>query len=427
MSTTSAPTVAPRPKAASPHIEAAGARTEKVSSPRPPEGAPPGGRAREIEGFRGLAALSTVVFHVWQQYFRYDADGIHPPVDNPYLGAVISLEVIDLFFVMSAYLLTLSYARAAIDGGSVRPAGVFLFRRAIRIVPLYFLAVLLVWASRNPTLPGNWTDLVQHLTFTHVFSQEQIFYTLGPTWSLSLEMMFYLALVALGPVAVRACRSLRLRRSRIALCAGGCLLLFVVPVIWIAVAHYAYGIPHTEWPVYFGPQARFGGFAAGMGLAVAQIALGERGRMSTGPAIALRSAVLVALFLLSLISRPENALFTFFHPLAALLWVLLLFGTIHVRRQGRWHKALTARWLTGAGLVSYSLFIWHEPIMLQLYTSGLLPSGPGGYPLATLIVLAVAVPVAVASYWLIEYPSGLLGRLKDKSGKPRDFYAEAAR
>ncbi|WP_407549182.1 hypothetical protein QOM21_08760 [Streptomyces sp. Pv4-95] len=35
--------------------------------------------------------------------------------------------------------------------------------------------------------------------------------TLGPTWSLSLEVMFYLVLVldALGPVAVRACRPLR--------------------------------------------------------------------------------------------------------------------------------------------------------------------------------------------------------------------------
>ncbi|MEU6079127.1 acyltransferase [Streptomyces sp. NPDC047108] len=426
MSTTSAPTDTPRAAAASPRKEAR-ARTEAASPSRPPEGTPPGGRAREIEGFRGLAALSTVIFHVWQQYFRYDADGIHPPVDNPYVGAVISLEVIDLFFVMSAYLLTLSYARAAIDGGSVRPARVFLFRRAIRIVPLYFLAVLLVWASRNPTLPGNWSDLLQHLTFTHVFSQEQIFYTLGPTWSLSLEIMFYLALVALGPLAVRACRSFGSRRARVAVCAGGCLLLFVVPVIWIAVAHYGFGIPHTEWPVYFGPQARFGGFAAGMGLAVAMVALGERGRMNTGPAIVLRSVVLVALFLLSLISVPENALFTFFHPLASLLWVVLLYSTIHVRRRGRWHKALTARWLTGAGLVSYSLFIWHEPIMLKLYTSGLLPSGPSGYPLATLIVLAVAVPAAVASYWLIEYPSGLLGRLKDKSGRPRDFYAEPAR
>ncbi|MFD3913590.1 acyltransferase family protein [Streptomyces sp. NPDC058603] len=392
-----------------------------------PEGAPARSKALEIQGFRGLAALSTVIFHVWQQYYRYDADGSHPPLDNPYLGSLISLEVIDLFFVMSAYLLTLSYARAAIDGGSLRPAGLFLFRRAIRIVPLYFIAVLVVWSSRNSTLPGNWLDLVEHLTFTHVFDREQIFYTLGPVWSLSLEIAFYLALVALGPLAVRACRPLRRRATRVAVCAGGCLVLFVLPLIWIAVARYVFEVPHTNWPVYFGPQARFGGFAAGMGLAVLMVALGERGQLRTRWAVALPALAVAGAYYLSLDSKPENVTFTFYHPLTSLLWALMLFGTIHVAQQMRWHGLLRARWLTYTGLVSYSLFIWHEPVMLQLHDAGLLPAGQSGFPLAVLVVLLVAVPTAVLSYWVIEYPSSLLGRLKDRSGKPRDFYPELTR
>lgn len=155
---------------------------------------------------------------------------------------------------MSAYLLTLSYARAAIDGGSLRPARAFLFRRAIRIVPLYFLAVLVVWASRNATLPGNWLDLVEHPTFTHVFDQERIFYTLGPTWSLSLEVFFYLTLVVLGPLAIRACRRLRRRHTRVAVCAVGCALLFAASCVWTPVVHDAFGVPQTDWPVYFGPR-----------------------------------------------------------------------------------------------------------------------------------------------------------------------------
>jgi len=392
--------------------------------PGPPEGAPARSRAREIEGYRGLAALSTVVFHVWQQYWRYDADGGHPPLDNPYLASVISLEVIDLFFVMSAYLLTLSYARSAIDGGSTRPGRAFLFRRAIRIVPLYFFAVLVIWSMRNPTLPGNWLDLVEHLTFTHVFDQERIFYTLGPSWSLSLELIFYVALVAMGPWAVRGCRRLDRRRTRAAVCAGGCLVLFVLPVVWIAVSHYVRGIPHTDWPVYFGPQARFGGFAAGMGLAVATVALGERAKLAARWAATLSLAAAAGLYLLSLHSAPENFTFTFYHPLASVLWFVLLFSTIHVRRQARWHGLLRSRWLTGAGLVSYSLFIWHEPVMLQLYDTGLLPASQAGFPLAVLIVLLVSLPVAALSYWFVEYPCSLLGRLKDGRGRSREFYPE---
>ncbi|WP_235470615.1 acyltransferase family protein [Streptomyces platensis] len=385
-----------------------------------------GRRASPIDGFRGLAALSTVAFHVWQQYFRYDAQGSHPPVDNPVLGAAFSLEVIDLFFVLSAYLLTLSYARAALDGGSTRPARLFLFRRAIRILPLYFLAVLVVWATRNPTLPGNWRDLVEHLTFTHVFDQQRIFYTLGPTWSLSLEVLFYLVLVALGPLAVRVCRPLRRRRTRVAVCAAGCLFLYAAPLVWIAVAHYRFGVPHTDWVVYFGPQARFGGFAAGMGLAVLTAALGDRGRLGPRTALPLAALASAGLFALSLDSGPENFTFTFYHPIASALWVLLLFSTLHVRQQAFWQSLLTARWLTAAGLVSYSLFIWHEPVMLQLHNAGLLPTGQSGFLPALLIVFLVAVPVAAASYWLIEYPASLLGRLKDHRGRPREFYPEPA-
>jgi peptidoglycan/LPS O-acetylase OafA/YrhL len=401
-------------------------------SARQAEGAPARSGVREIQGYRGLAALSTVIFHVWQQYWSYDAEGSHPPIENRYVAAGLSFEVIDFFFVLSAYLLTLSYARAAIDGGSIRTARSFLFRRAIRIVPLYFIAVLFVWSSRNPTLPGDWRDLVEHLTFTHVFDSERIFYTLGPTWSISLEIVFYLLLVALGPLAVRACRSVGSRSGRVAVCAGGCALLFLVPVAWIGVAHYGFGVPHTDWAMYFGPQARFGGFAVGMGLAVLMAALvpkgvTARGRLRAWRAMSLQAMSVVLLYLLSLESEPENFTFMFYHPLASALWGVLLFATLHIGQRVRWNALLRAGWLNVVGLASYSLFIWHEPILLQLYKADLLPSGPAGFPLALPIVLAVALPAAWLSYWIIEYPASLLGRLKDSAGRPRDFYPELAR
>ncbi len=384
-------------------------------------------RRLELQGYRGLAALSTVVFHVWQQYYVYDARGAHPPVENPYLAALISLEVIDLFFVMSAYLLTLSYARAAIDGEDrTRSGRDFLFRRATRILPLYFLAVLVVWSLRNPSLPGDWRDLLEHLTFTHVFDQQRIFYTLGPSWSLSLEIAFYLTLVAVGPPAIRACRRLRTRRARVLLCASGCAALYLAPVVWIALAHHAFGIPHTNWPVYFGPQARFGGFAAGMLLAVLLVALGERGRVGARRATAMALTAAAGLYALSYHSEPENPWHTYYHPLAALLWFALLYATLHVSTAAspRWHALLRARWLTGVGLVSFSLYIWHEPLMLLLYDTGALPRSQAGFLPAAVLVVAAGVLVATVSYWAVEYPGSLLAGLRDKKGRPREFYPE---
>ncbi|GAA4050220.1 acyltransferase [Streptomyces shaanxiensis] len=408
-------TSTPAPQPPKPSSGAGGSRGARAS------------RSVELQGFRGLAALSTVVFHVWQQYYVYDAQGAHPPVDNPYLGALISLEVIDLFFVMSAYLLTLSYARAAIDGEDrTRPGRDFLFRRATRILPLYFLAVLLVWSLRNPSLPGDWRDLLEHLTFTHVFDQKRIFYTLGPTWSLSLEIAFYLTLVVVGPLAIRACRRLRTRRARVALCATGCAALYLAPLAWIAVAHHALGVPHTNWPVYFGPQARLGGFAAGMLLAVLLVALGERGRIGARRATAMAVTAAAGLYALSYHSEAENPWHTYYHPLAALLWFALLYATLHVRTTARprWHALLRSGWLTGVGLVSYSLYIWHEPLMLLLYDTGALPRSPAGFPLAAAFVVAAGVLVATVSYWAVEYPGSLLAGLRDKRGRPREFYPE---
>ncbi|WJV48994.1 acyltransferase family protein [Streptomyces flavofungini] len=91
-----------------------------------------------------------------------------------------------------------------------------------------------------------------------------------------------------------------------------------------------------------------------------------------------------------------------------------------------WRGAPRARWVTGVGLISYSLYVWHEPVMLELDRWGLLPRGPLGFAAGTLTALAVAVAGTV-SYWLVEYPAGLLGRARDARGAPREFSPERGR
>ncbi|WP_433338693.1 acyltransferase family protein [Spirillospora sp. CA-294931] len=410
--------------------------TRPRTTTHPPEGAPEGGphgggRIRELEGYRGIAALSTVVFHVWQHYTPHGPAGPQPPLTDRFSRAVFSFEIVDLFFVLSAFLLTLGYARDAIDRRPTRSARTFLYRRAVRILPLYWTAILVVWATRNPDLPGDWIDLVEHLTFTQVFDRERIFYTIGASWSMSLEIMFYGLLMMLGPAATRACRRLERRAARVAVCAAGCAALYAAPVAWLVTARYVLAIPSTDWPAYYGPQARFHAFAAGMLLAVAIAALDGRGRLGHRGAATARLATIAALAALTWAAtdpaRPDGAATLLYHPAASALWVMLLYATVHVRHEARWHRALRARWLTGTGLVSYSLYLWHEPIMIALDDAGALPGGPAGFAPALLIVLAVAVPAAAASYWLIEYPAALLRRLRDSSHHRRDYYPELSR
>ena len=80
-----------------------------------------------------------------------------------------------------------------------RPGRVLLFRRMARLLPLYYTIVLVVWAVTNPSLPGHWQDLLLHLTFTHVYSDQYIFWTDGPAWSLGGRVPLLRADGAGGP------------------------------------------------------------------------------------------------------------------------------------------------------------------------------------------------------------------------------------
>ena len=113
---------------------------------------------------------------------------------------------VEMFFVLSGFVLWLPVARAAIDGRAGRPGWVLLFRRMARLLPLYYAVVLVVWAITNPSLPGHWQDLLLHLTFTHVYSDQYIFWTDGPAWSLAVEFHFYVLMALSVPLVARCGR-----------------------------------------------------------------------------------------------------------------------------------------------------------------------------------------------------------------------------
>jgi len=394
-----------------------------VSKDPAPEGAPRRARSRELEGYRGIAAISIIVFHVCQ--YAFQSGGPDRP-GGRFLTQLSQFEIVDILFVLSAYLLTLPYARAALDGGSALPAKAFLFRRAVRILPLYWVGILVVWSMRNATLPGDWRDLLEHLTFTQVFDQKRIFYTLGPTWSMSLEIMFYLLLAIAGPLAVRYCGRLVSRRSRVTLLLTGCAVLYLIPVVWNSTAYLVLHVSYNHWPVYFGPQSRFAAFAAGMALAVLVAARRSepiRPHSRTAPVL-VRIAGLAVVAGATWYDRPNSWGQVAFHDIAAVGWFLLLASTLLGPRGQRWARALSWRPFTLAGLISYSAYMWHEPIMQTLYQHGVTSRSVEGLPVAIPVVLAISLLVGVISYRIIERPSSKLRALRNSDGSKRDYYPE---
>lgn len=100
-------------------------------------------RFAELDAYRGVAALLIVIHHLYLQtrdgHDRYLYEGALPHLLFVNLDAAVTG-----FFVLSGFLVFLPFARAAAaQRGPVSPR-VFLVRRALRILPVYYVAILLV-------------------------------------------------------------------------------------------------------------------------------------------------------------------------------------------------------------------------------------------------------------------------------------------
>ena len=141
-------------------------------------------------------------YHIWQQSWLSPVLTAGPVTLNMYPYVRAGYMFVDLMLMLSGFLLYLPYAN-----GKERSPREFYLRRALRILPSYWLcmAVMLVFAVTSPDFtdfPRLMKDLAAHLTFTQ--NLFQLSYTATrlnvALWTLAVEVQFYLLLPALAPV-----------------------------------------------------------------------------------------------------------------------------------------------------------------------------------------------------------------------------------
>ena len=384
-------------------------------------------RFEELEAYRGVAAVAIVVFHAYQHSrdaaSQYVYQGI-PPLHQ----ALVNLDGgVAWFFVLSAFLIFLPFARAAVDQRPAESARGFLIRRAMRILPLYYLAILVVWAARYSGGPEQWTDLAEHLTFTHIFDSRYIFWTIGPAWSLGVEVLFYLFIAAFGPLVYALCGRLATRAARAWFLTAIVVALGAASLAYKGWAWYIARLPDQDWAVYFGPLAKLDNFALGMGLAVLLV-VSDRPRLTGAALWLLRLAGLAVLVATFAWRQTATPVFVLFHTLNAVAFALVLAASVLGPRGTGWEQALTRRPLQWLGLISYSLYLWHEPVMIELAKRDILPLfNPLTFPVAALALVGVSLVVAHVSYWAVEYPTAFLRHLFNRQGRLVERYPSRER
>jgi peptidoglycan/LPS O-acetylase OafA/YrhL len=382
-------------------------------------------RFEELEAYRGVAALLIVVFHAYQfsregsaaQRYVYEGTPLHYILGNLDAGVAF-------FFALSGFLVFLPFARAAIEQRGRESARGYLIRRLIRIAPLYYVAILVAWSLTYSGTREQWIDLAEHLTFTQVFDNKHIFWDIGPAWSLSDELIFYVLVALLGSLAFRACRRLSVPRARVGLLLGCCLGLVAVSIGYKAAAFYVLDIPLTNYQAYFGPLARLDTFAFGMTVAVLTAA-GGRSRIGLAAAAAARVGAFVAIGV-AFATRTFGAAETlYFHSLCGFGVALLLASTALAPREVAWKRIVANKRLQVIGLVSYSVYMWHEPLMTQLARHSLLISvEPHAFPANALVLAIATLALAYGSYRIIEKPALQLRHLFTRDGRWAEYYRE---
>lgn len=295
----------------------------------------------DIDGLRGIAVLSVLLYHL----------GL-PEVPGGFLG-------VDIFFVISGYLIT-RIIQEEIQNESFSIAR-FYERRARRILPallVVLVAVLVIGLVLLP--PGSLEELSLSTLSTILFSSnvyfwrsigyfstDADFWPLLHTWSLAVEEQFYIAYPLVLLLLAKSSNAVRMSAiAFIALIS----FLFCVWLVGTSASAAFYLLPSRGWELALG------------GL----IAVWELGS-SRGATELFSARVRGVLALLSLLAI-FYSIIGYFPGLSTPGWwtvmpvlgcsIIIAFG------RGTWvERALSARWLVMVGLISYSLYLWHWPVL----------------------------------------------------------------
>jgi peptidoglycan/LPS O-acetylase OafA/YrhL len=357
-----------------------------------------------LDGLRAVAATAVVTTHVafWTGSYTPDL-----------LGHVLGrLDVgVAVFFVLSGFLLSRPLFRAAVQRRPGPRAAAYLWRRALRILPAYWLTVaaaLLLLPANRGAGPVTW---MRHLALVQSYDSGWFGAGLTHTWSLVTEVAFYLVLPLAGAGLVRLSRSSPERPARL-LAALGAATLAGLGWLWTVTAAAPLPVPMNLWLPGFA-----GWFAAGMAFAALSVADRSwrpvRVLHTLGSSPATCWAVAGALFWILAsplagpidLSSPTPAEAVVKNVLdlgvAALAVLPLVFGLTTRSRARDLLSGPGARFL---GEISYPLFLGHVLVLALGYPALGLAPFTGNLLLVLVATWLVSVAVASAVYVLVERP-----------------------
>jgi len=334
-----------------------------------------------LDGLRAVAVLAVMAYHAAM-----------PWAEGGFLG-------VDIFFVLSGFLITTLLAREQARSGTLR-LGRFYMRRTLRLLPALVTVAafvhIYVWWTAAPAPVVAVLRRETALTLLYMANWAQVagllhpFGFFGHAWSLAIEEQFYI----LWPLALGTMLRHLSRPAILAiLAAAAAASALLRALLWDGPASFSRAFHGSDTRA----EALLVGALVALLLAWGYLPSRAVKRATSGPLAA--AAALVLAILLTQASSMSDRMFHGGFTVAAVATALLL---VDLQRSPDGACARVLSWppLVAIGRISYGLYLWHWPLFLICR-----PEALGISPLAaTFVRLAATFGAATLSWVLIERP-----------------------
>lgn len=340
-----------------------------------------------VDAMRAIAALTIVAYHVAFVQGWFDADGVGRWLLRLNVG-------VPIFFAISGFLLYRPWAAARLAGEPPPSTRTYAIRRALRILPAYWVALTIIALVLDRDDVFSWPGALEYYGLGQAYDPERFTGGIGQAWTLTIEVAFYalLPLLALGMRRIGG--GLR----------GELWLLVSLAVLSLAWKIGVLTLVDANAPAYLpllaALPAQLDIFAAGMALAVLSAAgrgaaLGRSAWLAWG----IAAIAFLALGLWRPVADAPRVLGE--HALQLAVAAALLVPAV-IGAGGAVRGLLAWRPLAWVGLISYGLYLWHLDVLRELDDA----------PVAVVVLAgpALAIALGAASWYGVERYALRLGR-----------------
>lgn len=354
-----------------------------------------------LTGVRIIAALWVVVFHL-----RGNIAAEFPALYSVLAPIITHGDYgVDLFFIVSGYVITLNYGRRMGIGVERNATMKFWWARLSRVWPAYFVVLLftsvwhgafLVFDSNDPVTPRDFSvwSFIRQATLTVQWTEsdfDRLTWN-GAAWSVSVEAFAYLLFPVIALLLFRMAGVLRARSL------GVIALLTVMPVVLFALA---LGSLYAPWMWLIRILCEF--IAGGLLFYALEDVQSRRTaqRIADWVAPGIIVAFLVGAYVLSITGHDRWGVFV--------VPALVVFvGSLVVARRGI-VTLLSLRWFVVGGMASYSVYLVHMPLIEIFWATqarvAFLAPGTLGSKVILLLIPVVVTGAGFALWKWFEEPA----------------------